>query len=611
MAKEQKKESKEPRGSAPISGMRSPICSVLGHVDHGKSSILDSLRGTCVVKGEAGFITQAIGASIIPLGTIKSRCGPLLESLKMRFTIPGLLFIDTPGHEAFTSLRKRGGSMADIAILVVDINEGFKPQTVEAVDILRTAKTPFIVAANKIDLLPGWKAQPEMPLIKNIMSQAPDVITKIEQKLYEIVGKLNEKFGMNSERYDRVEDFTKQVAIVPCSAKTMEGLPELVMVVAGLAQRYLEQTLRFNVSGPAKGAIMEVKEDTGLGKTVDVIIYDGTLNVNDKIIIGGIDKPVVTRVRALFEPMPLVEMREKKAKFNSVRKVTAATGVKISAPELEGAIAGMPLRSLPSDAAEEDIKKAEEEVQAEVASVLIETGTEGIVLKADNLGSLEALIKLLKDKNIEISNASIGNITKKDIADAESNFDKDPLKSAILGFNVSLPPDLIVSKKVKIILNEVIYKLIEDFEKWQREAAKNIEAMQLDLLTRPFKIQILTGYVFRQSNPAVVGVEILAGKARTGMQLMNSEGKRLTEIKSMQSERENVSEAERGKQLALSMEGVTVGRQINEGDILYSFIPEEDFRKMKELKKYLTKDEVVAIKEIAVIMRKDNSVWGV
>ena len=587
--------------------LRSPICSVLGHVDHGKSSILDSIRGTSVVKGEAGFITQAIGASIIPLETIKKKVGPLLESLNMKFTIPGLLFIDTPGHAAFTSLRKRGGALADIAIVVIDINEGFKPQTAEAIEILRSNKTPLIIAANKIDLVPGWKSA-EKPVLQNIQQQSPEVMTKFEQKLYELVGQLHEKFQMNAERFDRVEDFTKQVAIVPCSAKTGEGLPELIMVVAGLAQRFLEKCLDCNVEGHAKGTVMEVKEEKGLGKTIDVIIYDGTLKVNDTIVIGGINEPIVTKVRALFEPMPLAEMREKKAKFSSVKEVTAATGVKISAPDVEKAIAGMPVIAVQT---KEEIEKAKESVQNEVAEVLIETEKEGVVIKADNIGSLEALIKLLKEKEITIRNASIGNITKKDIADAESNFEKDPLQSAILGFNVSVPEDVVVPKKVKIILNDVIYRLIEEYGKWKAEAAKNIEAMKLDLLTRPCKIQILSGYIFRQNNPAIVGVEVLGGKLRTGMHIMNSEGREITEVKSIQMEKENVSEAAKGKQVAVSLPNVTVGRQINGNDILYSSIPEEEFRKMKELKKYLSHDEIEAIKEIALIKRKSNALWGV
>jgi translation initiation factor 5B len=370
----------------------------------------------------------------------------------------------------------------------------------------------------------------------------------------------------------------------------------------------LEKALDFNIDGPAKGSIMEVKEEKGLGKTIDVIIYDGTLRVNDTIVIGGIDAPIVTKVRALFEPMPLVEMREKKAKFNSVKQVVAATGVKISAPEIDKVIAGMPLLSAKTP---EDIEAAKDLVQKEVQEVLIETGMEGIVIKADNIGSLEAMIKILKEKNVMIRNASIGHITKKDIADAESNFEKNPTNSVILGFNSKLPEDLIVPKKVKIILNDVIYRLVEDYEKWRLDAENNIEALKLEMLTKPCKIQILAGYVFRQNNPAVVGVEVLGGKLFTGMSLMNAEGKEITEVNGIQLDKKSISEVEKGKRVAISLPKVTVGRQINENDFLYSAIPEEDFRKMKELKKYLNFDEIQIIKEIAIIKRKENPVWGI
>ncbi|MFO8015631.1 MAG: translation initiation factor IF-2 [Candidatus Woesearchaeota archaeon] len=587
--------------------LRSPICSVLGHVDHGKSSILDSIRGTSVVSGEAGAITQAIGASIIPLETIRDKCGPLLESLKMELTIPGLLFIDTPGHAAFTSLRKRGGTLADIAVLVIDINEGFKPQTIEAIEILRANKTPFVIAANKTDLTPGWRPA-EKQILQNIQEQSQDTKAHIDQRLYEIVGQLHDNFQINAERFDRVDDFTKQIAIVPCSAKTGEGLPELIMVVTGLAQRFLEGCLKCDTEGPAKGSIMEMKDEKGLGKTADVIIYDGTLKVNDTIIIGGVNEPIVTKVRALFEPAPLSEMREKKSRFVSVKKATAATGVKISAPEIEKSVAGMPVMAA---ASEEDVAELKQRVQEEVAEVLMETERNGVVVKADNIGSLEAMLKLLNEKEIPIMRASLGNITKKDIADAESNFENNPLHSVILGFNVSVPDDVHIPSSVKIITNDIIYSIIDSYEKWSSEASRNIEKMKLDVLVRPCRIKVLGNYIFRQSNPAIVGVDITAGTLKTGMPLMSEDGKEITEVKTIQHEKENVSSAGKGKQVAVSMPGVTVGRQIDDGSILYSAVPENDFRKLKDLKQYLTDDETEAIKEIARIKRKNNPVWGV
>ena len=583
--------------------IRSLICSVLGHVDHGKSSLLDKIRGTAIVKSEAGAITQAIGASIIPINIIKNICGNLLDKLNTKITFPGLLFIDTPGHAAFTTLRKRGGSLSDIATVVVDINEGFKPQTIEAIEILKQTKTPFIVAANKIDLIPGWSKKDNL-IIKNISLQPERVREDIEKKIYTIVGSLSE-LGFNSERFDRVEDYTKQIAIIPVSAITGEGIPELLMVLVGLAQKFLETSLKFDPDGPAKGTILEVKEEKGLGLSIDVILYDGKLSVNDTIVIGNIREPIVTKVRGLFEPMPLAEMRDKKARFKSVKEVVAATGVKISAPNMENVVAGMPLVSVKNISLDE----AEDIVQSDVSDIIIETSNQGVVVKSDSIGSLEAMIHLLKEKNIPIRKASIGNISKKDIAEAETNLDKEPLFAVVLGFNVSVNPDVDTSK-VKIIKSDVIYKIIEGYEEWKKDKLKSLEAKELDNVVRPCKIRIMPGYVFRQNNPAIVGVDVLSGILKTGTPLMK-DGKEITRVRGIQKENKPINQAEENKQVAVSLENVTVGRQINEGDILYSAIPEDDFRKIKKLTKYLTKNEIETLKEIAEIMRKKNIVWGV
>ncbi|MAG39321.1 translation initiation factor IF-2 [Candidatus Woesearchaeota archaeon] len=583
---------------------RSPIISVLGHVDHGKSSILDSIRGSNIVASEAGAITQAIGASIIPLEVVKKKCGRLLESLNIKFTIPGLLFVDTPGHAAFTTLRKRGGSLADIAIVVVDINEGFKPQTIEALEILKSYKTPFVIATNKIDLIPGYKKTYDS-VLQDINVQAENVRSDIDKNLYELVGQLHEKFGLVCERFDRVKSYTEQISIIPCSAKENIGLQELLMVISGMAQRFLENNLSIDVSGKAKGTILEVKEEKGLGLTVDVIIYNGSLSVNDTIVIGSLNDPIVTKVRALLEPNPLAEMRDKKSKFKTVKKVSASTGVKIVAPGLDGVIAGTPLISCLS----EEVDSVKKSLQTEMKEVIIKTDDVGIIVKADTIGSLEAMIKILRDENITIRRASIGNINKKDYSEAESNYEKNPLFAVILGFNVSDEFN-ISSKQVKVLTKDIIYRLIEDFKLWQNEKKKSEEGKKLDVLVRPCKLEVLQNCIFRQSNPCILGVEILIGVLKLGTPLM-SKSNRLSNVKSMQFEKDNIQKAEKGKQLAISLPNITAGRQVNEQDFLYSDIPEEDFRKIKKLTEFLNKDEIRVLKEIAEIHRKDNPVWGV
>ncbi|MBD3355509.1 translation initiation factor IF-2 [Candidatus Woesearchaeota archaeon] len=589
--------------------LRSPICTVEGHVDHGKTSILDKIRGTSVAKAEAGAITQAIGASIIPLETIKKVSGKLLDTLNIKLTIPGLLFVDTPGHAAFTSLRKRGGNLADIAIVVIDINEGIMPQTQEAIEILKSYKTPFIIALNKIDLIKGYK-KTDGPLLKKIESQDGAVKKQIETKLYEIVGELH-NLEFESERFDRVNDYTKQIALVPTSAETGAGIPELLMVMTGLAQRYLGDKLECDSKSPARGIILEIKEEKGLGKTLDVILYDGCLKINNTFVIGSLGEPIVTKVKALMQPSPLQEMRDKKTKYKSVKEVTAATGVKISAKDIDDAVAGMPIHST----SEDNMEKIKEKVQKEVKEVLIQTDKEGVIVKADTLGSLEAVDNLLKEKDIPIRKATIGDITKKDMTEAESMYETDPLQTVVLGFNVKVSPKaetFVKSSKAKIITDDVIYKIIENLEKWQEAEKKRQEAKQLEGITKPCRIKMLgKGYIFRQNNPAVFGVDILEGVLKAGTPLMKENGSKVGIVKSIQLEQETIERAEKGQQVAISVPGITIGRQIEETDTFLSDIPEEDFRKAKKLKEHLSQEEKNMLKKIAEIKRKENPVWGI
>ena len=590
--------------------LRKVLLTVVGHVDHGKTTLLDKIRQTVVASGEAGAITQAIGVSIIPLETIKKICGKLLDVFKGKLTVPGLLAIDTPGHAAFTSLRKRGGSLADIAVLVIDINEGFKPQTIESIEILRANKVPFVIAANKIDLISGWQYDPKKLLLENIESLPYNVQGQFETKMYELVGKL-EEFELKSDRFDRVADYTKQIAIIPLSGKTGQGIAELLMILIGLAQKYLEKQLKVE-EGNAKGTILEVKEEKGLGTTINAIIYDGKLKVNDTLIIANLEEPIVVKIRTLLEPDDLAEMRDKKSKFKNVKQVFAATGVKISAPGLEKAIAGMPLRGTSN---EKDVNKLKEEVQKEVEEVVNEdSGEDGVIIKADTIGGLEALRKLLQEKNIPISSSSLGNISKKDLSRQETVRDKNLAYGVILGFNVVMPSEieeLAKNKSLPVFLHEVIYQIIDDYEGFIKRLKEETEKKELSLLVRPCKFALMKGYLFRQSNPAIIGVEIEVGKIKTGDPIMDIEGKRITSVKSLKEGQDNVSVAEQGKQLAMAMDNVTIGRQINEGDFLYTDIPESDFKKLKTLKKYLSDKEKELLKEIVKIKRKSNAVWGV
>jgi translation initiation factor 5B len=589
--------------------IRSPIITVLGHVDHGKTAILDKIRGSTVQEKEAGGITQAIGATIIPIDSIKKFSGDALKKFNLKFTIPGLLVIDTPGHEAFTNLRKRGGSIADLAIVVIDIMQGIQPQTKEAIDILKTFKVPFIIAANKIDMIQSWKPH-ESTFITNFKKQIPSTQELFENRFYKLLGQLSE-LGFDSDLYYKVEDYSQKVAIIPTSAKTGEGIAELLAMVTGLTQKFLGTRLDISVTVPAKGTVLEIKDEKGMGTTADVIIYEGSLRKNDTIVIGGLHKVIQTKIRALLEPSPLREIREKRTDFLKVNEVIAATGVKILAPDLDKVVAGAPFRSAASDI---ELEEAKRQIEAELTSIEIETETPGVIIKTDTLGSLEALGRMLQEKEIPIQRIEVGNINRKDAMEAISVKGKDSTKAFILGFNIQVDEDarkLAEEKDIKIINHPIVYKILEDYEEQITVLKKKADLEKLEGLVWPAKLKIIPGYVFRASKPAVFGVEVLAGTLKPKVGLMTSECTRLGTIKTIESEGKKIEALKVGERAAISTDGFTIGRQANEGDEILVEINEHNFKNLKnKAKEFLTKSQIEVLKDIANIKRKDKPMWG-
>ncbi len=582
--------------------LRTPIVCVMGHVDHGKTSLLDRIRGTTIAEGEAGLITQHIGATEVPLDVVRRVCGAIFKG---DTKVPGLLFIDTPGHRAFTTLRARGGALADLAVLVVDIKEGFQPQTVEAIEILKRFKTPFIVAANKMDKIPGWNPHPGQPFILSYLEQAEHVKTALDEKIYVIIGKLYE-MGFSSDRYDRVRDFQRNVGVVPVSARTGEGIPDLLMILMGLAQKFLEKDLEYRAVGPGTGTVLEVKEEVGLGTTLDVILYDGELNVGDTIVVGSRGTPITTKIRALLKPRPLSEIRSEE-KFKQVKKVVAASGVKIAAPELSGALSGSQIR-----VAAGNIDEVAAAIKSEIDAVRIETESNGILIKADTIGSLEALVNELRKETIPIRRADIGDISKRDLAEVKTM--KDPLLSVILGFDVDVLPDAkeeLSGSHIRLFTNNVIYRLIEDYKKWVVEQKQLIEKKRYETIIKPGRFIILPDCTFRQSKPAVVGVRILGGLIKTNLDVMKDNGVIVGTIKGIQENSENIGEAGAGKEVAVAIDGPTVGRQIKEGDTLYIDVPEKHAKiaeqELFEAMKIEDKETLMAYMEIK---RRGYPFWG-
>ncbi|MCW3976704.1 MAG: translation initiation factor IF-2 [Candidatus Bathyarchaeota archaeon] len=589
--------------------VRQPIICVLGHIDTGKTLLLDKIRKSSVQAREAGGITQHIGASFFPVKTLTELCGPLLERLKGDVQIPGLLVIDTPGHEAFANLRKRGGGVADIAILVIDVLKGFEAQTYECIELLKARKTPFLVAANKIDRVPGWISKPRQRFLASYKDQDSYTRQDLDERLYTIIGDFS-TLSFRSDRFDRIIDFTKTIAIVPVSAKTGEGIPELLMVLIGLTQQYLKTQLMVT-EGPAKGTVLEVKEEEGLGVTINAVIYDGVLQKGDTIVVGGKEKPIVTKIRAVLLPKPLDEIRDPRDRFSSVDTVSAAAGVKVAAPNLDGTLAGAPLFVVSS---EERLDRLVDQVSEEVEKLRVTTDINGVLLKTDALGSLEAIAEILKREHIPIRLADVGDVSKRDVAEATVVKDSEPLYGVILAFNVRILPDAqeeAKSRKIQIFQRKIIYHLIDDYTQWLKSEQEMLALKEFDRLLKPAKMKLLPGYVFRRARPAVVGVEILAGQVKPKTPLVDENTGDLGEVMQIQDKGKAISEAKSGMQVAISMEKPVVGRHINEGDILYVKVPESHARTL--LSKFQTRlslDELDALNELVEIMRRRFPLWA-
>lgn len=572
--------------------MRQPIITVAGHVDHGKTSLLDCFRGSSLQELEAGGITQKISFTKYPFEQIQKMC-PLLEKAKIDLKIPGFLFIDTPGHAAFTNLRKRGGSLADLAILVVDIKDGIRPQTAEVISILKANKTPFVIALNKVDTLSGWHKKETIK--KSIEGLATHTKEEFEISLATFQGAL-QSHGFDSELFYEISDFTKKIAIVPCSARTREGISELLFVLCGLSQRFL--TERLELSSETKGVLLEIKKEKSM-ETAEAIIYDGILKEGDEIAIATLfGEPIITKIRGLEEIMPL------SLKFKAVKEAIAATGLRLQLTNKEGILSGMPFQKI-----ENNLKEIKEKFKKEFQNTIV-TEKEGIIAKADSLGSLEALLVLLKQANISVVKAGIGPIGKSDIGTAKANLEINPLNSIIVGFNVEQEEDLPKVKNVKVLANEVVYKLIEDLQSWRTERHNHIEKERLMQLATICKIEILHQYQFRNSNPAIFGIKVLAGEVRKNIPLIDETDEQISRVKALQEDKTSLEEATEGKEVAMSLPGVNFERQLADKKYLYSQVSEYQFKDFKKNKDLLSESEIKALMEIAEIKRKKKSDWG-
>lgn len=591
--------------------LRQPVVVVLGHVDSGKTSLLDRVRGTAVQAREVGGITQHIGASFFPIETIKDITGPLYQRLsKSETQIPGLLVIDTPGHEVFANLRVRGGSAADLAIVVADVNKGFEPQTIESIEILRKRKVPFVIALNKIDMVTGWRKNSLSPFVSEEMkNQDVNVLEMLDTKIYNVVGSLS-RLGYSSEAFWRVKDFTKELAIVPVSAVTGVGIPELLAVLVGLAQQFMGRRLERHTSG-ARGIVLEINEEVGLGPSANVILLDGIIKHGDVVVVAKRDGAVITKIKALLVPKPLDEMRDPRDKFKPVDQVISAAGLKVTSPDLDGVLAGSPLYVLERKQDEDILRQM---VESEIKSAIINTDSNGVILRCDTIGSIEAIMDLLKKANVNIRSADIGHITRRDVIEASAVREKDRYLGVVLGFNVKVLDDAqreSQERNVKIFNEQIIYNLVRTYTDWVTYQREHEESILFNEIPPICKFQFMRGYIFRRNDPAVFGAEILIGKLRQKVLVMSNDGKKIGIIQQVQENGKAIEEATKGMQVAVSIKGPVIGRQINEEDTFYTDLNSRQAKLLIERFNHrLNEEENEVFKNILGLKRKSDPAYG-
>lgn len=492
----------------PKTTLRSPIVCVLGHVDTGKTKLLDYIRKSHVQDNEAGGITQQIGATFVPPTAIHEQCRGIHN--KFELSLPGLLIIDTPGHESFTNLRSRGSSLCDIAILVIDIMHGLEPQTIESINLLKARKTPFIVALNKIDRLYNWKSNPRKDVEDVINSQHQNTKVEFIDRVKQVILELAEK-SLNAALYYENKDLKSFVSLVPTSAATGDGMGNLIGLLVSLTQSMMHKKLVFD-SENLDATVLEVKAIPGLGTTIDVILVNGKLSEGDKIVLAGHDGPISTHIRSLLVPQPLKELRVK-SPYQELKHVYGSIGVKIAGHDLDKAVAGLQLYVSKNESQTEELKAC---VWRQFGDAMksIKCTEKGVYVQASTLGSLEALLEFLKTSKIPYSGVRIGPVVKRDVMRASIMLENAPDYAVILAFDVRIERDaqeLADSLGVKIFQAEIIYHLFDKFTAYREDLKKQRREQHRNEAVFPCKLRILPNCIFNARDPIVIGVSVEDG----------------------------------------------------------------------------------------------------
>ncbi|XP_016519176.1 eukaryotic translation initiation factor 5B isoform X1 [Poecilia formosa] len=558
--------------------LRAPVVCVLGHVDTGKTKILDKLRHTHVQDGEAGGITQQIGATNVPKETIEEQTKMVKNFDRENIRIPGMLIIDTPGHESFSNLRNRGSSLCDIAILVVDIMHGLEPQTIESINLLKEKKCPFIVALNKIDRLYDWKKSPDTDVVATLKKQKKNTKDEFDERTKAIIVEFAQQ-SLNAALFFENKDPRTFVSLVPTSAHSGDGMGNLIALLVELTQSMLARRLAH--CDELRAQVMEVKALPGMGTTIDVILINGRLREGETIIVPGVEGPIVTQIRGLLLPPPLKELRVK-SQYEKHKEVSTSQGVKILGKDLEKTLAGLPLLVAHKD---DEIPVLKDELVKELKQTLssIKLEEKGVYVQASTLGSLEALLEFLRTSKVPYAGINIGPVHKKDVMKASTMLEHDPQYAVILAFDVKVEresQEMADSLGVRIFSAEIIYHLFDAFTKYREDYKKSKQEEFKHIAVFPVKLRVLPQFIFNSRDPIVMGVSVEAGLLKQGTPLCvpNKGFVEIGVVTSIEMNHKSVDTAKKGQEICVKIEPIPgespkmYGRHFEATDIIVSKI---------------------------------------
>lgn len=565
--------------------LKAPVVCFLGHVDAGKTSLMDIIRDTSIQENESGGITQNIGSSFISIADIREKTTTIKGKFCVEHIIPGFLIIDTPGHQAFSSLRERGSSLCDLGILVIDIEEGLQPQTIESIKLLTSKKVPFVIAATKLDKIYNWEETNCLSLQNAFKKQTKDVVMTVVSYIDSIKYELK-KEGVKSEFYSKNKKTNRVYSIIPVSSKTKEGLADLLSFLVYLSQNWMSGKITYQ--DKIKASIMNCHQDRNQGWVIDVILSNGTLNIGDKFAVAKKSGPHLFTVRNL-----LTQNTNSKLWIQH-QSVRASAGVRILGSSLDNCYTGTRLYLAI------DPKKALEKVDRELTDFwkVFNYNQNGIVLMAETLGELEACYNVFKEQSINVLDVKIGRLVDTDIGRVKLKLDGE-LKNenrVIIFFGDKTEKQkteldkCAISHKIKLIISPVVYHLLEKYQEYKDKCLENrrVTLTNSGEAIFPCRLRILKQHIYMTggSDDILMGVKVMKGILHKGTPLIVP-GKNvvLGKVISIQKNHKELDKLESGKEACIRVnkdDYVSYGRHFDFKDIVVSHISRESIDILKD-----------------------------